>query len=128
MSQPSTPTNVNLSPNPSPLLTPRRLALVRNPDGTLHATSVNSKRYSVDEQPGSVGVTDHDQSDVVWAACGRPCSRAMMMYVCQVFMSLLVVAIAILKLFTIPESADKSLWVSLLSSTLAYHLPNPSPK
>jgi hypothetical protein len=62
-----------------------------------------------------------------WSTCFGRVHRGYVVYVSQVVLSLLVMLIAAVKLMQRGlEANEKAIYVGILTSTLAYHLPAPS--
>ena len=61
----------------------------------------------------------------LWDVFGKSVPRSEIVFVCQLIIIYVVIGVSLFSLTRGIDSADKQLWIALLSSCLGYLLPNP---
>ena len=61
----------------------------------------------------------------IWNFCGQRLPRSEIVFICQMTLVTLVIAVSLYNLTTESTGSDK-LWIALLGSCLGYALPNPT--
>ncbi len=57
--------------------------------------------------------------------CGKKVQRSQTLFFTQILLVLLLVCLSIVKLWLVESCPESTFWVAILSSTVAYVLPNP---
>ena len=60
-----------------------------------------------------------------WKFFGRTCNRSLLVFMCQFFVIVLILACAIVRIMLSTTCEETTLWVAILSSTVGYILPSP---
>ena len=60
-----------------------------------------------------------------WKFFGRTCNRSLLVFMCQFFDIVLILACAIVRLMLSTTCEETTVWVAILSSTVGYILPSP---
>ena len=60
-----------------------------------------------------------------WKFFGRTCNRSLLVFLCQFFVIVLILACAIVGIMLSTTCEETTVWVSVLSSTVGYILPSP---
>ena len=56
---------------------------------------------------------------------GRTCNRSLLVFMCQFFVIVLILACAIVGIMLSTACEETTIWVAILSSTVGYILPSP---
>ena len=59
-----------------------------------------------------------------WKFFGRTCNRSLLVFMCQFFVIVLILACAIVRIM-LSTTYEATVWVAILSSTVGYILPSP---
>ena len=65
----------------------------------------------------------HEQKS--WKFFGRTCNRSLLVFMCQLFVIVLTLAWAIVRIIVSKTCEEATVWVAILSSTVGYSLPSP---
>ena len=60
-----------------------------------------------------------------WKFFGRTCNRFLLVFMCQFFVIVLILACAIVRIMLSTTCEETTVWVAILSSTVGYILPSP---
>ena len=60
-----------------------------------------------------------------WKFFGRMCNRSLLVFMCQFFVIVLILACAIVRIMLSTTCEETTVWVAILSSTVCYILPSP---
>ena len=60
-----------------------------------------------------------------WKFFGRTCNRSLLVFMCQFFVIVLILACAIVRIMLFTTCEETTVWVAILSSTVGYILPSP---
>ena len=60
-----------------------------------------------------------------WKFSGRTCKRSLLVFMCQFFVIVLILACAIFRIMLSTTCEETTVWVAILSSTVGYILPSP---
>ena len=60
-----------------------------------------------------------------WKFFGRTCNRSLLVFMCQFFVIVLILACAIVRIMISTTCEETTGWVAILSSTVGYILPSP---
>ena len=60
-----------------------------------------------------------------WTFFGRTCNRSLLVFMCQFFVIVLILACAIVRIMLSTTCEETTVWVAILSSTVGYILPSP---
>ena len=60
-----------------------------------------------------------------WKFFGRTCNRSLLVFMCQFFVIVLILACAIVRIMLSTTCEETTAWVAILSSTVGYILPSP---
>ena len=60
-----------------------------------------------------------------WKFFGRTCNRSLLVFMCQFFVRVLILACAIVRIMLSTTCEETTVWVAILSSTVGYILPSP---
>ena len=60
-----------------------------------------------------------------WKFFGRTCNRSLLVFMCQFFVRVLILACAIVRVMLSTTCEETTVWVAILSSTVGYILPSP---
>ena len=60
-----------------------------------------------------------------WKFFGRTCNRSLLVFMCQFFVMVLILACAIVRIRLTTTCEETTVWVAILSSTVGYILPSP---
>ena len=60
-----------------------------------------------------------------WKFFGRTCNRSLLVFMCQFFVIVLILACAIIRIMLSTTCEETTVWVAILSSTVGYILPSP---
>ena len=60
-----------------------------------------------------------------WKCFGRTCNRSLLVFMCQFFVIVLILACAIVRVMLSTTCEETTVWVAILSSTVGYILPSP---
>ena len=60
-----------------------------------------------------------------WKFFGRTCNRSLLVFMCQFFVVVLILACAIVRIMLSTTCEETTVWVAILSSTVGYILPSP---
>ena len=66
---------------------------------------------------------NHEQKS--WKFFGRTCNRSLLVFMCQCFVIVLILACAIVRIMFSTTCEETTVWVAILSSTVGYILPSP---
>jgi hypothetical protein len=72
----------------------------------------------------SVSLRSDSRTSGVWRILGKKVPRSEMVFICQMILIYVVVAVSLFNLSK--DNGPSHLWVALLSSAIGYTLPNPS--
>ena len=61
-----------------------------------------------------------------WKLFGRTCNRSLVVFLCQFFVIVLILACAIVRIILSSTCEETTVWVAILSSTVGYILPSPN--
>ena len=59
-----------------------------------------------------------------WKFFGRTCNRSLLVFMCQFFIIVLILACAIVRIMLSTTFEETTVWVAILSSTVGYILPS----
>ena len=59
-----------------------------------------------------------------WKFFGRTCNRSLLVFMCQFFVIVLILAFAIVRIMLSTTCEETTVWVAILSSTVGYILPS----
>ena len=68
-------------------------------------------------------VENHERKS--WKFFGRTCNRSFLVFMCQFFVIVLILACAIVRIMLSTTCEETTVWVAILSSTVGYILPSP---
>ena len=60
-----------------------------------------------------------------WKFFGRTCNTSLLVFMCQVFVIVLILAYAIVRIMLSTTCEETTVWEAILSSTVSYILPSP---
>ena len=60
-----------------------------------------------------------------WKFFGRTCNRSLLVFMCQFFVIVVILACAIVRIMLSTTCEETTVWVAILSSTVGYILPSP---
>ena len=60
-----------------------------------------------------------------WKFFGRTCKRSLLVFMCQFFVIVLILACAIVRIMLSTTCEETTVWLAILSSTVGYILPSP---
>ena len=68
---------------------------------------------------------DENHEPKSWKFFGRTCHRSLLVFMCQFFLIVLLLACAIVRIMLSNTCEETTVWVAILSSTVGYILPSP---
>ena len=77
---------------------------------------VNLENFVFDEE-------NHERKS--WKLFGRTCNRSLLVFLCQLFVIVLMLVCAIVRIMLSTTCEETTVWVTILSSTVGYILPSP---
>ena len=60
-----------------------------------------------------------------WKFFGRTCKRSLLVFMCHIFVIVLILACASVRIMLSTTCEETTVWVAILSSTVGYILPSP---
>ena len=70
-------------------------------------------------------VFDENHEPKSWKVLGRTCNRSLLVFMCQLFVIVLILACAIVRIMLSTTCEETTVWVAFLSSTVGYILLSP---
>ena len=74
---------------------------------------------------GSFVFDEENHERKSWKFFGRTCNRSLLVFMCQFFVIVLILACAIVRIMLSTTCEETTVWVAILSSTVGYILPSP---
>ena len=80
----------------------------------------------VNNNLGKIVFVDNNQERKFWACLGQTCSRSLILFVCQLFVILLIIFGCFWRTNLSKTCDESTVWVGILCSAAGYILPSPS--